>query len=1087
MRGNRANSELGTRNSEDFLNSEFLKSSPFEFMASLSHPAGGVDDGLVVNLDALAAVAMPGHRVKVYRLNGQGTWDDLGTGNVSLYSGVDDSGKEILPVCARSSEGEEGEEDDKEEKEEKDGEDGERSDQRREERERREQALKVVVHSETDPTKQLLFHTIEQGVTYNRQGDDTIITWNDLYHKTDIALSFQEPSGCHDVWSTIELAVQAVDRLRQSTTGWRHGRGRGRGRGFGFDDEEDHHDPARVLGSLTTGQQFLNTNLVLQGGPGSAEDLDQDRDRDRDRDRHPNGMNEYHAQYGVNNVNDNATDNDNEEDMGRGFFANVGYDPLNPHTHMNMHRASPSPASLPETPSLENLSAIATIVTECTLFQREGIAQQLLVPGYLKAILDALEMAEDLEDWDGVKAGHVLIKGAIMLNDVNLLELLFSDECIVQVVGALEYGDGMELGAARGRYRNFVQGDMNLKEVVPITDAISRAKIIQAHRILYVRDTILPKTLDDSTFSTLSSMYLFNIVEVLLVLHQDATFFKDLFDRIHEAERGTEDWRDLISFLQELITLSRHIQMNQRNEILVHLSGLGLFKVMSDSLQTNDTDAKLRAIDAILATVLHDPVLLRSHIQNKEEGRVIFEQLIAVLLHPSPTGLQEQALDVIKILLDPDTMESAETKDIFCGVFYDNHVASLIEALAAGTPSAIKRQRERAEGATGVASAAGVASTASPSMSTPPPTVSSLLLIVDLLSYCISQHSYRIKYCILRSNAVEKVLELMERPEKALVGAALRLLKTCLQMKDEFYVRYLMQKNIADRMLDAYLKFCRKENLIHSALLDLLDLLRRDNIRSLLSACVSSPLWEQVEMVECDKEITRAVRLKHDANLSHESMPDPTADPSGGFVAHSLGCPAVGERDQRHIKHARRVSGVALDGMVNVDVDLGGIGIGMGGLGGIAGLRSLDPETRAIAAAEARRVKGEFEADEDEENYFSKLEEDDGRDGDGGDGDGRDGDDDPPNASRRIVLRDQDDHQGGVHHDDGPMPLQRLVDYESDDDDDTIPLSAGAKRKSGLKIQLNLGGVKVQKMGGTETTEEDNDGRKKDEDAAPSK
>ena len=1069
-------------------------------MASLAHSARDdvVDEGSVGNLDALAAVSMPGHRVKVYRLNGQGTWDDLGTGNVSLYSGVDDSGKEILPVCVRSSEGEEekDKEKDKGKEKEKDGcdpqpgasadgqgdeddegdegdEDDERNDrgegaQQREGRERREQALKVVVHSEADPSKQLLFHRIEQGVTYNRQGDDTIITWNDLYHKTDIALSFQEPSGCHDVWSTIELAVQAVDRLRQSTTGWRHGRGHGRGRGFGFDEEDDHHDPARVLGSLTTGQPLLNTNLVLRGGGGTSAE---DRDRGRGRDRHPNGVNEYHAQYGVNsmnnsmnNSNDNSNDNDNEEDMGRGFFANVGYDSLNPHTHTNMHRASPSPVSLPDTPSLENLSAIATVVTECTLFQREGIAQQLLVPGYLKAILDVFEMAEDLEDGDGVKAGHVLIKGAIMLNDVNLLELLFSDECIVPVVGALEYGDGMELGAARGRYRNFVQGDMNLKEVVPITDAISRAKIIQAHRILYVRDTILPKTLDDSTFSTLSSMYLFNIVEVLLVLHQDATFFKDLFDRIHEAERGTEDWRDLISFLQELITLSRHIQMNQRNEILVHLSGLGLFKVMSDSLQTNDTDAKLRAIDAILATVLHDPVLLRSHIQNKEEGHVIFEQLIAVLLHPSPTGLQEQALDVIKILLDPDTMESAEMKDVFCGMFYDNHVASLIEALAAGTPSAIQRQRERAEGAT-----VGVASTASPS--TPPPTVSSLLLIVDLLSYCISQHSYRIKYCILRSNAVEKVLELMERPEKALVGAALRLLKTCLQMKDEFYVRYLMQKNIIDRMLDAYLKFCRKENLIHSALLDLLDLLRRENIRSLLSACVSSPLWEQVEMVECDKEITRAVRLKHDANMSHESKPDLTADPPSGFVAHSLGCPAVGDRDQPHIKHARRVSGVALDGMVNVDVDLGGIGTG--GLGGIAGLRSLDPETRAIAAAEARRVKGEFEADEDEENYFSKLEEDDG------DGDGRDGDDDPPNASRRIVLRDQDDHQGGVHHDDGPMPLQRLVDYESDDDDDTIPLSAGAKRKSGLKIQLNLGGVKVQKLDGTETT--DNDGGKKKE------
>ena len=69
------------------------------------------------------------------------------------------------------------------------------------------------------------------------------------------------------------------------------------------------------------------------------------------------------------------------------------------------------------------------------------------------------------------------------------------------------------------------------------------------------------------------------------------------------------------------------------------------------------------------------------------------------------------------------------------------------------------------------------------------------------------------------------------------------------------------------------------------------------------------------------------------------------------------------------------------------------------------------------------------------------------------------------------------------------MPLQ-LVDSSTRrlrESDDTIPRSASAKGKSGLKIQLNLGGVKVQKMGGTGTTEEDNDGRKKDEDAAPSK
>ena len=56
---------------------------------------------------------------------------------------------------------------------------------------------------------------------------------------------------------------------------------------------------------------------------------------------------------------------------------------------------------------------------------------------------------------------------------------------------------------------------------------------------------------------------------------------------------------------------------------------------------------------------------------------------------------------------------------------------------------------------------------------------------------------------------------------------------------------------------------------------------------------------------------------------------------------------------------------------------------------------------------------------------------------------------------------------------------RRLRESDDDDDDDTIPRSASAKGKSGLKIQLNLGGVKVQKMGGTEAT--DNDGGNKKE------
>jgi hypothetical protein len=470
---------------------------------------------------------------------------------------------------------------------------------------------------------------------------------------------------------------------------------------------------------------------------------------------------------------------------------------------------------------------------------------------------------------------------------------------------------------------------------------------------------------------------------------------------------------------------------------------------MSDCLLTDDISTKLRAIDAILATVIHDPVLLRSYIQNQEDGHVIFEQLIAVLLHSSRTGLQEQALDVIKILLDPDTMESADTKDAFCGIFYDKHIGLLISAVAAGSSTHVQDAH----------------------LGTPSPSIGSLLLIVDLLSYCISQHSYRIKYCILRSNAVEKVLDLMDRPEKALVGAALRLLKTCLMMKDEFYVRYVLQKNIMERVLAIYLKFCRKENMIHSSLLDLLDLLRRDNIRSLLTAVVSSRLWQQAEMVECDQRIFHAIRAQNESNISGQNV----------------------EGDQGR--------SIADEPAVNVNSDVSGEGLRPGTH---LKLTPAVDDYRATAAANAMRIKGEIQEDLDEENYFNKLE-DDYSDELGDDRRGKYSEvfsreicdnidntdltdtigniENIENMHGRVIGRidDRDGKDGVTQVEDAgndndtvppacqivlgadgiPLPLPRLVDYDSDEDDDTIPLKASEtssdkKRKPTSKITFNI-------------------------------
>lgn len=92
-------------------------------------------------------------RVKVYRLNDDGKWDDQGTGHVMV---------DYL--------------------------------------ERSEDLGLIVIDEEDNDT--LLVHRISSDEIYRRQ-EDTIISWRDPELSTELALSFQETTGCSYIWDQI--------------------------------------------------------------------------------------------------------------------------------------------------------------------------------------------------------------------------------------------------------------------------------------------------------------------------------------------------------------------------------------------------------------------------------------------------------------------------------------------------------------------------------------------------------------------------------------------------------------------------------------------------------------------------------------------------------------------------------------------------------------------------------------------------------------------------------------------------------------------------------------------------------------------
>lgn len=46
----------------------------------------------------------------------------------------------------------------------------------------------------------------------------------------------------------------------------------------------------------------------------------------------------------------------------------------------------------------------------------------------------SIQVCEDLEDTDSLKHLYVIVRGAIMLNSIQLLEALFSEENVMDVV-----------------------------------------------------------------------------------------------------------------------------------------------------------------------------------------------------------------------------------------------------------------------------------------------------------------------------------------------------------------------------------------------------------------------------------------------------------------------------------------------------------------------------------------------------------------------------------------------------------------------------------------------------------------------------
>ncbi|ODA77951.1 hypothetical protein RJ55_06554 [Drechmeria coniospora] len=490
---------------------------------------------------------------------------------------------------------------------------------------------------------------------------------------------------------------------------------------------------------------------------------------------------------------------------------------------------APAPIALPAA-ELGNLPEIESSMHMMATSPsgRDALAKAIMAEDYIGKLIPLVEMAEDLESLPDLHRLCNIMKTILLLNDTTIIEHAVSDECVLGVVGALEYDP--DFPSHKANHRHWLDNQGRYKEVVPIEDLQTRQKIHQTYRLQYLKDVVLARILDDPTFSVLNSLIFFNQVEIVQHLQSNAAFLSELFAVFSPRRRDARKRKEAVLFIQQCCAIAKNIQAPARQTLYNNFIAHGLLQVIHYGLRHSDVAVRVGATDIMVSIIDHDPHMIRQTIyrQMHENQPSLTDSLIDLLLVEVDLGVKCQISEALRVLLDqgvpldhfakvngeyvrrPQQPQSAldPQQELFLTRFYERSAVKLFKPLL--------ELEGRADMKLSVQQA------------------SMFTYLVEILSFFIRQHHRFSKHFVLNNNIAERVCQLLKNPEKYLRLVSIRFIRYLVALQDDFYCKQLTEKKVFGPILDVLTDTLPRDNLVSSASLDLFELIRKENIKELV-------------------------------------------------------------------------------------------------------------------------------------------------------------------------------------------------------------------------------------------------------------
>ncbi|XP_072879110.1 serine/threonine-protein phosphatase 4 regulatory subunit 3B isoform X7 [Chlorocebus sabaeus] len=417
--------------------------------------------------------------------------------------------------------------------------------------------------------------------------------------------------------------------------------------------------------------------------------------------------------------------------------------------------------------------------------------------------------------------------------------------------------------------------------------------------------------------------HLYEIIRGILFLNkatlfeEDEKFLSEVFAQLTDEATDDDKRRELVNFFKEFCAFSQTLQPQNRDAFFKTLAKLGILPALEIVMGMDDLQVRSAATDIFSYLVEFSPSMVREFVMQEAQQsdddilliNVVIEQMICDT--DPELGGAVQLMGLLRTLIDPENMLATANKtekSEFLNFFY-NHCMHVLTAPLLTNTSEDKCEKDFFLKHYRYSWSFVCTPSHSHSHSTPSSSISQdnivgsnknnticpetlprtpqchqdnyqtaqlLALILELLTFCVEHHTYHIKNYIMNKDLLRRVLVLMNSKHTFLALCALRFMRRIIGLKDEFYNRYITKGNLFEPVINALLDNGTRYNLLNSAVIELFEFIRVEDIKSLTAHIVENfyKALESIEYVQTFKGLkTKYEQEKDRQNQKLNSVP----------------------------------------------------------------------------------------------------------------------------------------------------------------------------------------------------------------------